>query len=64
MAAGICILREAGGTITSYDQTSLDMDTGRLLATNSKIHSQLSQALEGSKKWFQEYYGISRLALD
>lgn len=64
MAAGICILREAGGTVTSYDQTPLQMETGRLLATNGKIHGQLSTALQNAKEWFQGYYGFGLLPLD
>ncbi|ANV89724.1 inositol monophosphatase family protein [Picosynechococcus sp. PCC 8807] len=56
MAAGICILREAGGLVTSYDQTPLDMGSGRLLATNGKIHTPLSVALQEAQGWFQSYY--------
>ncbi|ACA98629.1 MULTISPECIES: inositol monophosphatase family protein [Cyanophyceae] len=56
MAAGICILREAGGLVTSYDQTPLDMSSGRLLATNGKIHTPLSVALQEAQGWFQSYY--------
>ncbi len=56
MAAGICILREAGGIVTSYDQTPLDMGSGRLLATNGKIHTPLSAALQEAQGWFQSYY--------
>ena len=45
MAAGIVILREAGGKITAYDGSPLDISSGRILATNSLIHDSLSQAL-------------------
>ena len=45
MAAGIVILREAGGKVTAYDGTPLDIGSGRILATNSLIHDSLSQAL-------------------
>ena len=45
MAAGIVILREAGGKITAYDGSPLDIASGRVLATNSLIHDELSQAL-------------------
>lgn len=56
MSAGICILREAGGYVTAYDESSLQIRTGRLLATNHHIHHQLSQALNTAKDWFVEYY--------
>lgn len=56
MAAGICILREAGGLVTAYDLGDFSISSGRLLATNHKIHAELSQALLGAKLWFDEYY--------
>jgi myo-inositol-1(or 4)-monophosphatase len=45
MAAGIVILREAGGKVTAYDGSPLDIASGRILATNSLIHAELSKAL-------------------
>ncbi len=45
MAAGIVILREAGGKVTAYDGSPLNIASGRVLATNSLIHDELSQAL-------------------
>lgn len=45
MAAGIVILAEAGGKITAYDGSPLNIDSGRILATNGLIHGSLSQAL-------------------
>ena len=45
MAAGIVILKEAGGKITAYDGSPLDIASGRILATNSLIHDSLSEAL-------------------
>jgi myo-inositol-1(or 4)-monophosphatase len=45
MAAGIVILREAGGKVTAYDGSPLDIASGRILATNSLIHTELSKAL-------------------
>ena len=45
MAAGIVILSEAGGKVTAYDGSPLDIDSGRILATNGLIHDSLSQAL-------------------
>lgn len=34
LAAGIVLVREAGGVVTAYDQSPLDLSSGRLLATN------------------------------
>ena len=45
MAAGIIILREAGGKVTAYDGSPLDIASGRILATNSLVHDELSRAL-------------------
>lgn len=45
IAAGIVLVEEAGGKVTAYDETPVVIDSGRLLATNSKIHTSLSQAL-------------------
>ncbi|WP_019500429.1 inositol monophosphatase family protein [Pseudanabaena sp. PCC 6802] len=38
MAAGIVIVREAGGKVTAYDGSDLDLKSGRLLSTNGHIH--------------------------
>lgn len=45
LAAGVILVQEAGGIVTAYDQSSLALETGRILATNGEIHTQLSQAL-------------------
>jgi myo-inositol-1(or 4)-monophosphatase len=45
MAAGIIILREAGGSITAYDNSPLDISSGRILATNGYIHNAVSKEL-------------------
>lgn len=46
VVAGIVLLEEAGGKITAYDRSPLDINSGRILATNGHIHSQLSKALK------------------
>ncbi len=51
IAAGIVIVEEAGGKITAYDQQPLNMASGRILATNGKIHNSLSQALLNTPPW-------------
>ncbi len=45
VAAGVAIVREAGGQVTAYDNTPLDVMSGRLLATNGHIHTAMSQTL-------------------
>jgi myo-inositol-1(or 4)-monophosphatase len=45
MAAGIVILRESGGIVTAYDNSPLNISSGRILATNGHIHNAVSQEL-------------------
>jgi myo-inositol-1(or 4)-monophosphatase len=45
MAAGIVLVEAAGGKVTAYDNGPLDLNSGRLLATNQQIHESLSQEL-------------------
>lgn len=46
IAAGIIIVREAGGLVTRYDATPLEgVQEERLLATNGRIHGALSREL-------------------
>jgi myo-inositol-1(or 4)-monophosphatase len=49
VAAGIAIVREAGGQVTAYDGSPLDVMSGRLLATNGHIHSIMGQTLSQIK---------------
>ncbi|OCR02699.1 inositol monophosphatase [Oscillatoriales cyanobacterium USR001] len=46
IAAGIVVLLEAGGQITAYNGSAFELQSGRILATNGKIHSQLRDALK------------------
>ncbi len=50
ITAGIILVREAGGTVTAYDQSTLDVKSGRLLATNNHLHTDLSEALLATPK--------------
>jgi len=45
MAAGVVLVEEAGGKVTSYDRSPLIIRSGRVLATNSQIHEKLSTEL-------------------
>ncbi|MGD1860127.1 MAG: inositol monophosphatase family protein [Leptolyngbyaceae cyanobacterium] len=49
MAAGVILLEEAGGHVTAYDESAFDIQSGRLLATNGRIHTILSQVLKQVK---------------
>ena len=46
MAAGITLVREAGGQVTSYENGPIDITSGRILASNGHIHSLLSEDLK------------------
>jgi myo-inositol-1(or 4)-monophosphatase len=45
IAAGIVLVREAGGQVSAYDQSPIDLSTGRILATNTYLHEALSTEL-------------------
>jgi myo-inositol-1(or 4)-monophosphatase len=45
MVAGIALVLEAGGQVSSYDRTALNIASGRVLATNGLLHEAMSQTL-------------------
>lgn len=45
VAAGVLLVKEAGGVLSSYDMQALDLFSGRIVATNGLIHNDLCQAL-------------------
>ncbi|ALF54033.1 inositol monophosphatase [Nostoc piscinale CENA21] len=45
IVAGIILLQEAGGKVTAYDGSPLQINSGRILATNGYIHEILSHEL-------------------
>lgn len=45
VTAGVILLQEAGGKVTAYNGTPLNIDSGRILATNGYIHDSLSHEL-------------------
>ncbi|HEY9891584.1 MAG TPA: inositol monophosphatase family protein [Candidatus Sericytochromatia bacterium] len=45
ISAGIVLVEEAGGKVTAYNGSPLVIASGRILATNSQIHDNLSQEL-------------------
>jgi myo-inositol-1(or 4)-monophosphatase len=49
IAAGICLIREAGGTVTSYTGNPIELSSGRIVATNGTLHGPLIAALGAAK---------------
>jgi myo-inositol-1(or 4)-monophosphatase len=45
LAAGVAILESAGGTVTAYDRSDFNLQSGRILATNGQLHQELSREL-------------------
>lgn len=45
LAAGVLMVREAGGRVTDLDGRPFDLHSGRILATNGKIHQQMQDVL-------------------
>ncbi len=49
IAAGVLLIEEAGGKVSSYEGKSLDLNTGRLVATNGLIHNELIKKLQNTR---------------
>ncbi|YAF97050.1 MAG: inositol monophosphatase family protein [Nodularia sp. CChRGM 3473] len=45
VVAGVILVQEAGGKVTAYDGTPFKIASGRILATNGKVHDNLSREL-------------------
>ena len=45
IAAGVVLVEEAGGKVTAYDRSPLQLSSGRILATNGYIHDSISTEL-------------------
>lgn len=45
IAAGAVLVREAGGKVSDYNKQPMDLSKGRILATNGKLHTPLSETL-------------------
>lgn len=54
LAAGVVLVQEAGGLVTSYEGGSFDMHSGRILASNSLIHTRLIEELHTAKRLREE----------
>lgn len=53
MAAGVLIVREAGGRVTDYDGGRFDLTARRMLASNGRIHDEMSSVLRDAGAWPQ-----------
>jgi myo-inositol-1(or 4)-monophosphatase len=47
VAAGVLLVREAGGTVTNFDGTEYTVSNHRILATNGLIHAEMVAMLTG-----------------
>ncbi len=50
IAAGVLLIEEAGGKVTSYEGQPVDLATGRLLASNGNIHEALIKELKQARQ--------------
>lgn len=50
MAAGWLLVQEAGGKVTAYDNSPLDLMDGHILASNGHLHDEMSNHLRHLKK--------------
>lgn len=55
IAAGVVIVRAAGGTVTAYDGSDLDLKSGRILATNGQLHPAMVTELAKVKPLIQTF---------
>ena len=46
VAAGIILVREAGGAVTNYDLKPVNINSGRILASNGLLQTAISQELQ------------------
>jgi myo-inositol-1(or 4)-monophosphatase len=49
MAAGVILIREAGGYVSDFDAGPLDLECGRILASNGNLHDTLRDLLTKSR---------------
>jgi myo-inositol-1(or 4)-monophosphatase len=51
LAAGVVIVEEAGGKVTTYDGNPFDYQEGRIVATNGLLHQELQDRLATIKNY-------------
>ena len=49
MAAGVLLVREAGGRVTRYDGSAFDVDGPEILATNGPLHDEMMEVLSTAR---------------
>ena len=54
IAAGLLLVREAGGSVTTFDGKNKAYETGEILATNNIIHGPLTRLLAKGRKAAKE----------
>ncbi len=65
LAAGVAIVEAAGGKVTAYDESNFDIRSGRILATNGQLHSELSrELLQVAKLAPGSWLGVRGLGLE
>ncbi|MCS6959256.1 MAG: inositol monophosphatase family protein [Pseudanabaenaceae cyanobacterium SKYGB_i_bin29] len=55
MAAGVALVRSAGGIVTAYDGSPYDLYSGRILAANPYLHPQMVEELAKVKPLTQSF---------
>jgi myo-inositol-1(or 4)-monophosphatase len=50
MAAGLCLIREAGGTVSDLSGKDKIFETGGVLAANERLHGPLLDLLKKARK--------------
>ncbi|MEM6424648.1 MAG: inositol monophosphatase family protein [Cyanobacteria bacterium P01_H01_bin.119] len=45
LAAGVVLVEEAGGQVSAYDQSPFEIESGRILASNGRLHQAISNQL-------------------
>ncbi|HOS96736.1 MAG TPA: inositol monophosphatase family protein [Deltaproteobacteria bacterium] len=49
MAAGVVILREAGGAVTCLDGSPFDLERGDIVASNARVHEELQGCMRDDR---------------
>ena len=63
LAAGIALVQQAGGVVSDYDRSPFQLGSGRVLASNPALHSQISSELAQVKPLLGEVIGEPNLGL-
>jgi myo-inositol-1(or 4)-monophosphatase len=50
VAAGVLLVREAGGTVTTFEGTKYDIFNNRIVASNGLIHDEMTEMLTKSDR--------------